>query len=102
MPLWGPEVEFYPRLTFWYGLTPDDLKGMGNLISYYLDQLPDLIDEYQLVMAGAAAFPHMDERGQQAFMDKGRQAARPAGRGSTDVNLAEMAMLGVEVVRVKN
>ena len=57
-----PEVQLYPRLTRFYGLSPEQLMRMPRpLVFLYIDEMITLAAEEQLMCMEAAAWPHMDE-----------------------------------------
>lgn len=59
-----PEIQLWPRLTRFYGLSFDELRVMPRPFVYvYLNEMPSLIAEEQLRAIEAASYAHMDEDG---------------------------------------
>lgn len=58
-----PEIEQWPRLTRFYGIPPRELARTPRwLIMLYLEAIPSLTAEEQLVAFQVSDFPHMEER----------------------------------------
>jgi hypothetical protein len=55
-------IPLWPRLTRFYGIPPHELQGYPAwLVSTYVDAMPGLEAEEQLLRAAAADSPHLEE-----------------------------------------
>lgn len=72
------DIAVFPTLTFWYGLSFNELMAMPNwALRLYAESLGDLIAEYQGLLLTAAAFPWMKPAAQKA-LQKRLAAQQPA------------------------
>lgn len=78
------EIEVWPLLTFWYGLTPGDLYGLERpILAEYARQLPSLIAEYQMIHIQAAAITSMKDNDRKKLIrDLQKLAHARQGRSS--------------------
>ncbi len=72
-----PYVEYYPELSFWYpALSFDALANMPRwAIKLYVDKLPSLVAQREILDIQASAFPHARPDAQRALLDKLQRTA---------------------------
>ena len=71
------DIEQFPTLTFWYGLSYDELMEMPNwVLRLYAEALPGLLAEYQAIHLTAASYPYMTKEGQRGVQRRLRQSIR--------------------------
>jgi hypothetical protein len=71
------DIEHWPRLTRFYGLSPFELARLPRAVRrVYIRQLPLLEAEEQLALMHAADFPHLTDEGRGKVH---RRLARAAG-----------------------
>jgi hypothetical protein len=95
-----PEARLYPRLTRFYGLGYRELRGMPRpVIRRYLDELPRLRAEEQLLALQVAAGPHLEEGGYEDLVEHWEryledETAEPATAAAPH----ELANIGIRLV----
>ena len=68
----------FPALSFWYGLSFWEMVSMPNLVlKAYVEALPRLQAEMQLLMLGPAMAPHMTKGGRSSFVSRLRRQQEP-------------------------
>jgi hypothetical protein len=91
-----PEVQLYPRLTRFYGLSPKQLMRMPRpLVFLYIDEMVTLAAEDQLVRMQASAYPHMDEDGRNESHDDWMKQMKR--EGSDEAQVPELARMPVQL-----
>lgn len=71
------DIEQFPTLTFWYGLSYSELMEMPNwALRLYAGALPGLLAEYQATHITAASFPYMEKKGQRDVQRRLRRSIR--------------------------
>lgn len=61
----------YPRLSFYYHLSPEQiLKLPGWLRKIYIKQLDVILAEQEAAMLRAATYPHLTEEGRESTMSQ--------------------------------
>lgn len=101
------EVQrYWPRLTRFYGLTPDLLYTLPhNVRQVYIDALPELEAQEQMNFIEAVTYPHMKKADQSRVSRRlNRMANRPEAEPVKAKTMDEAAQvlsgmgIGVEVV----
>lgn len=104
----GERLALFPRLTFFYGLSPQELAATPNLIlDHYINALPALISERKLQDIDVSSYPHLTAEGRERTMDRiGRELTlNPAEEAEVDAEVAQARhrnqaqTLGIKVVR---
>ena len=71
------QLEIFPALSFWYGLSFHELCRMPNwALIMYAEQLPYLLATMELIWMRAAAFPYMKKGAQQQTVSEIRARIR--------------------------
>jgi len=69
------DIAVFPTLTFWYGLSFEELMRMPNwALHLYAKALPGLIAEYQSMLVLGGAYPWMRKEDQRGVQRRLRQA----------------------------
>jgi hypothetical protein len=68
-PQFDAELRAWPLLSFWYHLSFKELTSMPRwAVRLYLDELPKLRAEYELMLIEASGMAYMEEKDQKAVM----------------------------------
>lgn len=93
------DTDVFPVLTFWYGLSFEELADMPNwALDLYARKLPELIADYQSLLMAAASFPHLKPEARKRMQRKLLNAQRPMDKRpklSRDALRARMTVLGM-------
>jgi hypothetical protein len=70
------DIKVFPTLTFWYGMSYQELMRMPNWALWlYAEALPGLLSEYQSMHLLAASYPYMRKEDQRNIQRRLRSDA---------------------------
>ncbi len=88
----------YARLSYWYGLNFADIGAMPMAaIRAYLEALPRLQAEDELMIAEATALPQMDASARRRTLARLHRTARGGAREAKRATRRTLAQMGIGV-----
>lgn len=88
-------VEHFPELSFWYpALSFDVLVNMPRwAIKMYVDKLPSLVAQREILDIQASVFPHAKPEAQRMLMDRLERAAEKHNDAAVTKKIAKSPVL---------
>lgn len=97
-----PEIQYWPRLTRFYGLSFSELLSMERWQrKLYIDQMGTLVAEEQLHRLEAAAYPHSKhpDRIHKNWVEQIDDGEEPGVDPRSAADMGALADIGIKVVK---
>lgn len=90
------DLSSWPDVSFWYGISPAEWHDLPRLVKdTYLEALPRLTGEYQLMLIQAAGFPQLKRGQASSLIQKLKRQATKRTFATKEAYAATVTAVGI-------